>query len=407
MRQATDQRDAQTNCFPNTAPATKNYSWVILVSNETSSTMRGATDLQLHQILRLPRKINLMIDPPLTWNVIYNARSKKSHPPTSPNTAPATNFWVQDISGKSLNCFRQYNDDSSTITCRVCIYTHMQIILHIGPNKHWSILYYELTPKEHDICGFEWYLYVCVSRCIAWTLWRRLKNPWRHCHSLRAHVVTQTGLCHAILSTRAQWVGCSLKNSKRECATMCHKYGYPCFRQFGNGQKRLGYWWMETHKFTSAFLSWETSMKNFVQVCRSVFLGAHWKDVWLIEIWCYQKKYELHDFRYCCLLLNSYRMHLYTVPECMKCGGGMKAWWFHFCRNCDMKTFGFWNSNDLTSRIAGAWQFSHFSAPSKQMGQFEGCQISLDSLWSAPSDETPVRQIRASQGWLPRRGKLS
>ena len=115
MRQATDQRDAQTNCFPNTAPATKNYSWVILVSNETSSTMRGATDLQLHQILRLPRKINLMIDPPLRWNVIYNARSKKSHPPTSPNTAPATNFWVQDISGKSLNCFRQYNDDSSTI----------------------------------------------------------------------------------------------------------------------------------------------------------------------------------------------------------------------------------------------------------------------------------------------------
>ena len=180
----------------------------------------------------------------------------------------------------------------------------MQIILHIGPNKHWSILYYELTPKEHDICGFEWYLYVCVSRCIAWTLWRRLKNPWRHCHSLRAHVVTQTGLCHAILSTRAQWVGCSLKNSKRECSTMCHKYGYPCFRQFGNGQKRLGYLWMETHKFTSAFLSWETSMKNFVQVCRSVFLGALWKDVWLIEIWCYQKKYELHDFRYCCLLFK-------------------------------------------------------------------------------------------------------
>ena len=54
--------------------------------------MRGATNVtrQVHQILRLPRKMNLMIDPRHIWNVIYNARSKQSHPLTSPNTAPAT-----------------------------------------------------------------------------------------------------------------------------------------------------------------------------------------------------------------------------------------------------------------------------------------------------------------------------
>ena len=54
--------------------------------------MRGATNVtrQVHQILRLPRKMNLMIDPRHIWNVIYNARSKHSQPPTSPNTAPAT-----------------------------------------------------------------------------------------------------------------------------------------------------------------------------------------------------------------------------------------------------------------------------------------------------------------------------
>ena len=54
--------------------------------------MRGATNFtpQLHQILRLPRKMNLMIDPRHIWNVIYNARSKHSQLPTSPNTAPAT-----------------------------------------------------------------------------------------------------------------------------------------------------------------------------------------------------------------------------------------------------------------------------------------------------------------------------
>ena len=54
--------------------------------------MRGATCVivQTHQILRLPRKMNLMIDPWHKWNVIYNARSNMRHSPNSPNTAPAT-----------------------------------------------------------------------------------------------------------------------------------------------------------------------------------------------------------------------------------------------------------------------------------------------------------------------------
>ena len=54
--------------------------------------MRGATGitLQPHQMLRLPRKMTRIIDPRDIWNVIYNARSNSHHPPTSPNTAPAT-----------------------------------------------------------------------------------------------------------------------------------------------------------------------------------------------------------------------------------------------------------------------------------------------------------------------------
>ena len=42
------------------------------------------------QIGRLPLKMNVMIDRAHIWKVIYNARRNKSHPPTSPNTAPAT-----------------------------------------------------------------------------------------------------------------------------------------------------------------------------------------------------------------------------------------------------------------------------------------------------------------------------
>ena len=82
-----------------------------------SFTLRGATKvaLQLHQILRLPCKINLMSDPCHIWNVISNARSNKSHPPTSPNTAPATQkliSWVILVTYETSCPMR----DTSTVT---------------------------------------------------------------------------------------------------------------------------------------------------------------------------------------------------------------------------------------------------------------------------------------------------
>ena len=86
---------------------------------ETSFTMRGTIRviLQLHQILRLPCKMNLMIDPHHIWNVIYNARSNKSHPPTSPNTAPATQNESHDWSALHmkghLQCAEQQESSSN------------------------------------------------------------------------------------------------------------------------------------------------------------------------------------------------------------------------------------------------------------------------------------------------------
>ena len=115
--QCAEQPESPSNLTKYCACHAKWISWLIRVTYETSFTMRGAStvSLQPHQILRLPRNINLMIDPRHIWNVIYNARSNTGYCPTSPNTAPATKFWVQDVSGKSLNCFRQYKDDSSMI----------------------------------------------------------------------------------------------------------------------------------------------------------------------------------------------------------------------------------------------------------------------------------------------------
>ena len=80
---------------PNTAPATKSNTHHWSSSHETLFTMRRATrvSLQLQQILRLPRKMNLMIDPSHKWNVIDNARSNMCHCPNAPNTA-ATKKWI-------------------------------------------------------------------------------------------------------------------------------------------------------------------------------------------------------------------------------------------------------------------------------------------------------------------------
>ena len=52
--------------------------------------------LQLHRIPRLPRKMTRIIDPHDMSHVIYNAQRNSTHPPTSLNTAPATQNETHD-----------------------------------------------------------------------------------------------------------------------------------------------------------------------------------------------------------------------------------------------------------------------------------------------------------------------
>ena len=65
---------------------------LILITYQTSFTMRGATGVTIQplQILRLSRRKTHILSPHRIWNVIYSARSNRCHHPTSPNTAPAT-----------------------------------------------------------------------------------------------------------------------------------------------------------------------------------------------------------------------------------------------------------------------------------------------------------------------------
>ena len=87
-----EQAKSTSNLSKYCACHAKWVSWLIRASYETSFPLHRASkvNLQPQQILRLPRKMNPMIDPRHTWNVIYNARSKQCQPPTSANTAPAT-----------------------------------------------------------------------------------------------------------------------------------------------------------------------------------------------------------------------------------------------------------------------------------------------------------------------------
>ena len=97
-------------------------SWLMSVTHDTSFTTRGATDLilQHHQMLRLPRQMTRIIYPRDIWNVIYNARRNRHHPPTSPNTAPATqndsHDWSSSHMKRHLQCAAQQATPSNLNT---------------------------------------------------------------------------------------------------------------------------------------------------------------------------------------------------------------------------------------------------------------------------------------------------
>ena len=124
--QCAEQQSTPSNLTKYCACYAKWISWLIHITYETSFTMRGATGitLQLHQILRLPRKMNLMIDPHHKWNVIYNARSNSQHPPTSPNTAPATqnesHDWSTSHMKRRLHCAEQQASTSNLTKYCAC-----------------------------------------------------------------------------------------------------------------------------------------------------------------------------------------------------------------------------------------------------------------------------------------------
>ena len=109
--------------------------------------MRGATrvSLQLQQLLRLPRKMTLVINPRHTWNAIYNARNNRWHPPTSPNTAPATqndcHDWSSSHMKRYLQCAEQQTASSNITEYCACHAKWFSKISETFLQNRWNVNY--------------------------------------------------------------------------------------------------------------------------------------------------------------------------------------------------------------------------------------------------------------------------
>ena len=168
-------------------------SWLILVTHETLFTMRGATSVivQTHGILRLPRKMNLMIDPCHTWNAIYNARSNKCHCPNSPNTAPATqndspkfptnfsktaetSFPMRDRSETVPRPFRPWNRQSATrLATEVTFHAHHEHFVLKNTTFRAPAIIPNFT--EYCACHEKWHFNftkycACHEKWISWLI---------------------------------------------------------------------------------------------------------------------------------------------------------------------------------------------------------------------------------------------
>ena len=122
--QCAQQQASPSNLTKYCACHAKWSSWLIRITYATSFTMRGATGstLQPHQILRQPRKMNVMINPHHIWNVICNAGSNKHQP--FPNIAPATqnecHDWATLQMKRHLQCAEQQATPSNLTKYCAC-----------------------------------------------------------------------------------------------------------------------------------------------------------------------------------------------------------------------------------------------------------------------------------------------
>ena len=136
---------SDTPTSPNIAPATKNESHDGSSSHMTCPVQCAEPQDSSPQFAKYcagHKKMNLMMDPCLTWNVQYNARSIRSHHPTSPNTAPATKNHSNDWSpSKRRVSFTMRGTTKVTLDPHEILRLPLKIILLVEAPHIWSVIY--------------------------------------------------------------------------------------------------------------------------------------------------------------------------------------------------------------------------------------------------------------------------
>ena len=144
--QCAEQQVSRSNLTKYCACHAERLTYLVIITYETSFTMRGATGvtIQPHQILRLSRRKTHILSPHHIWNVIYSARSNRCHHPTSPNTAPATkNDWTALSSWHMKRHFQcaeqQVSLSNLTKYCACHEKWHCKISKKISKNR-WNVI---------------------------------------------------------------------------------------------------------------------------------------------------------------------------------------------------------------------------------------------------------------------------
>ena len=144
--QFAEQQVSRSNLTKYCACHAERLAYLVLITYESSFTVRGATGvtIQPHQILRLPRRKTHILSPHRIWNVIYSARSNTCHHPTSPNTAPATqndsHAWSSSHMKPHFQCAEQQVSRSNlTKYCACHEKWHCKISKKISKNR-WNVI---------------------------------------------------------------------------------------------------------------------------------------------------------------------------------------------------------------------------------------------------------------------------
>ena len=207
--QCAEQQVSPPNLTKYCACHTEWLACLIVVTYETSFTMRGATGvtIQPHQILRLPHRMTRMLDRRHIWNVIYNARSNRCHHPTSPNTAPATQNDSTALSSshmkRHLQCAEQQVSPSNLTKYRACHTEWLACLIVVTYETSFTMRgATSVTLQPHQILRLPRKMTRLLYRPHIWNVIYNARSNWCH-YPTSPNIAPATQNCIARFLTKS------------------------------------------------------------------------------------------------------------------------------------------------------------------------------------------------------------